>query len=256
MGDESTGDLILIYAFRLEDELIRQMQEVSLDPSSHGLAPDPLIGSNEWWEEIESGQRPTRWIDGTIADVYWGSMADYPEFTIRSPDGPTSTWTRQGAVRRYVEGLSVRLAYVEHPWKDTQNATLLGFGEATEIVLQIWIENSPRRSSGIAPGPGGVGYKLTREQQGDVVHYLEFGSREAAERVAHDFEKRGARVRTYAGGISESWFVEVWDRGLSSVDERRSELRAISEALGGGYDGGEIVEGESWGSHEAERRRT
>ncbi len=245
MGAQSKEQLVFLYDFAVEDELIAQMQEVSLDSSSpYGLSPNPLVGSKDWWDEIETGRRPLHWIDGVIDSVWWGSMADYPEFSIRVGDGTVTTWTREGDGRRYVEGIRARLSYVQHSWKDPEQS---GLGDTTHVVLQIWLEDTPRRSSGIAPGPGGVGYQLAREH-GNLVHYLGFSSRDEAERAIRSFSSdETSRSRPYSAGPGGPWFVQVWDADTSGVDARCRELAAVAEALGGQYDGGEIVEGRVWG---------
>ncbi len=249
MQNEPKDEFVLLYDFAIEDELIAQMQKVSLDSSSSfGLSPDPLVGSEEWWDEIESDRRPVHWVEGVIDAVWWGSMGDYPEFSIRADDGNVSTWTRQGSSRRYVGGIRARVGYVEHRWKDVRESERLGFEPEDKLVLQVWIEDVPLRSSSIAPGPGGAGYRLAGEH-GDVVHYLGFSSHDDAVRAISTLESDGtAQSRPYRGGLSGPWFVEVWDANTSAVEDRRRELAAVAERFGGRYDGGEIVEGPVWGS--------
>lgn len=247
LGERQEG-FVLLYDFAVEDELIVQMQEVSLDSSSSfGLSPDPVVGSEEWWDEVASDRRPIHWVDGVIDAVWWGSMADYPEFSIRADNGTVTTWTRQGSPRRYVEGVRVRLGYVEHRWKDVRESERLGFEPENKLVLQVWIEDGPLRSSGIAPGPGGAGYQLAREH-GNIVHYLEFASHDDAVRAIATLESDGTgQSWPYRGGPRGPWFVDVWDAGSSYDDDRRRELGAVAERFGGQYDGGKIVEGPVWG---------
>jgi|GEM_PF-3920641 len=248
MQDEPQDGFVLLYDFAVEDDLIAQMQKVSLDSSSpFGLSPDPLVGSGEWWDEIGSDRRPIRWVEGVIDSVWWGSMADYPEFSIRADDGTVTTWTREGSSRRYVEGLRVRLSYVEHRWKDVRESERLGFEPEDKLVLQVRIEDGQRRSSGIAPGPGGAGYRLARER-GNVVHYLEFASHDDAARAIATLESDGChQSRPYRAAPRGPWFVEVWDADASAVDDRRRQLTGVAERLTGRYDGGEVVEGPVWG---------
>jgi len=68
-----------------------------------------------------------------------------------------------------------------------------GLGESSKIVLSIEIEDSPLRSSGIGPGPGGVGYELARKE-GDVVHYLALPTKDDADEVARALEGSGLKA--------------------------------------------------------------
>lgn len=248
MQDAPPEGFVLLYDLAVENELIAHVQKASLDSSSTlGLSPEPLVGSEEWWDEIASDRRPIRWIEGVIDSVWWGSMADYPEFSIRGDDGNVTTWSREGSSRRYVEGLRVRLGYVEHRWKDARESERLGFEPESKLVLQVWIEDVPLRSSGIAPGPGGAGYRLAREH-GNAVHYLEFASQDDAARAIATLESDGAaKSRPYRGAPRGAWLVQVWDADSAVVDDRRRQLAAVAERLGGRYDGGEVVEGDVWG---------
>jgi hypothetical protein len=137
------------------------MQAATLGATDFGVSPKPaLVGTPEWWQAIEHGQLPANPLEGTISNVYWGSMGDWPEFEVLVPDGTRSRWTREGDVSRYVEGLGVRLTFVLHPWKVPKDE--LGLGDASKIVLQIDIEASDKRSDPRAPGPGGVGLGRSR----------------------------------------------------------------------------------------------
>ena len=107
-------DWLVVYDLQADEERLAQIQKVSFDDSDFGLAPDPLVGGSEWWDEIGSGRRRTFRIEGTIERVFFRSMGDSPEFRLRARDGSESDWTGEGHARRDVEGLGVRLAYVEH----------------------------------------------------------------------------------------------------------------------------------------------
>src|ERR1041384_4460051 len=102
MAGAASRDWIVVYDLRADEEQLEQMQKVSLDDESDGgLAPDPLVGGPEWWDEIEMGRRRTFRIEGTIERVYFGSMGDWPLFSIHGLDGSVSEWTREGDARRY-----------------------------------------------------------------------------------------------------------------------------------------------------------
>ena len=64
------------------------------------------------------------------------------------------------------------------PWK--RPSPEKGLGEASQIVLSIEVEHSPRRSAAVAPGSRGLGYDLAR-RDGTVRHYLTFPTAERLE---------------------------------------------------------------------------
>jgi hypothetical protein len=148
--------LIRIYDLREDRQRIEHMQGASINRPDMGLALEPaLVASDEWWSMVKEGILPETVIDGMIRRVYWASMGDWPEFEVQASDGARSTWTREGDISRYVEGLSVRLGFVLHPWKKP----LINFkmGTDSSLVTFIDIEESTRRSDPRAPGPGGAG---------------------------------------------------------------------------------------------------
>ena len=236
-------DLCCVYDLRDQERLIAQMQETSLSPRQDaGLAPDPLVGSDAWWSAIEGGEMARQVSEGVITRVYWGSMADWPEFELRDATGDLASWTREGNPRRYVEGLRARVEFVEHPWKNEHT----GLGTHSQIKLGVWVERSDGRSSGIAPGPGGAGFEMAR-RHGEAVHYLAFGSRADAEGAAAALEGVGRTAGVWGGGTHDQWFVDAWSRTADAGGEEIAELRRLAEQFAGNYDGGEVVEGAIWG---------
>lgn len=240
--------MIRVYELSLDIDRVRQMQEASLTRRDVGLAPAPLIGSPEWWHAVETGARPTQVLAGEITRVYWGSMADWPEFAIIA-NGEETSWTREGEIRRYVDGLHAQLAYVEHPLKEAAREAGWLTGPMSKVVLSIDVEESSRRASGIAPGPGGMSFQLTRQRIGDVVHYIRFSEAERAARASEAFRRQSLVVppkpRDHA---SLGWLIGVGHRDASTALRWRSELETQAQQLGGTYDGGEIVGGEVWGA--------
>ena len=238
---------VVVYELERDEERVRRMQEASLERPDVGLSPSPLVGGSEWWDQIQRGERPMRRIEGMIEQVCWASMGDWPEFRIRAADASGSTWTREGEPRRYVEGLGVRLAYVEHPWKP-EVAETAGLGETSKIVLSIEIEDSPLRSSGIGPGPGGVGYELAR-RDGDVVHYLALPTQDEAHEVERAIEGSGVTAMAARQQSVGSWFVHAWHRDSGAAERHFVRLRELAARHGGAYDGGEVIAvgGQVWG---------
>ena len=218
------------------------MQRTSLTTDG-GLEPIPLVASDEWWTHIAEGAIPLVRLDGTITRVYWASMADWPEFEICDESGELSSWTREGDARRFVEGLSVRVEYVEHPWKPSN---LGGHGTHSRIVLGQWVQESVLRTAGIAPGPGGVGYQFTRKH-GEATHYLYAPTRDAGEAMLSEFEHRGRVGRVWGGGTKSLWIVQLWAPVAGEAKSEAAELDGVARGFGGSYDGGEVIDGEVWG---------
>ena len=142
-----------LYDLRGDVARVSAMQEVSRRRSDQGLSKKPhLVGSRSWWRAIERGRIPTNVVEGTISDVLWTGMGDYPEFEVTTSEGRKVGWTREGDSTRYVPGLQVRIASVEHPWKDPSQFSGI-LGATSRIVLSIDIEESTWRYPARAPGP-------------------------------------------------------------------------------------------------------
>lgn len=153
-GDRQTEHVDLVYDLRADKMHVRHMQEATRKRPDVGLAPIPaLVGSWRWWRAITSGRYPSTVLDGTIAKVYWGSMGDWPMFTLRTAEGQTSDWTREGDPTRYAEGLQVRLQYVVQRFKESVPDHSIGGTRETNLVIRTWIEASDMRSDAVGPGP-------------------------------------------------------------------------------------------------------
>jgi hypothetical protein len=149
---------VRLYTLEQDARRIEAMQKTSLGASNRGLSTVPaLVGTSEWWRATQDGTLVRSVVSGTISRVYWGSMGDWPECEVTSDDGSKSTWTREGDIARYVEGLQVQFTSVLHPWKVPDQH---GLGGTSTIVLTVDIEDSDRRSDPRAPGPGGVGLRI------------------------------------------------------------------------------------------------
>lgn len=149
---------VKIYSLEQDQTRIDAMQKASLSATDFGVNSLPeLVGTPEWWRATQDGSLARMILSGTISRVYWGSMGDWPECEVTSDDGSKCTWTREGDITRYVEGLQVRIIYVIHPWKVSDQE--YRHGGPSKIVLTVEIEDSDRRSDPRAPGPGGVGLR-------------------------------------------------------------------------------------------------
>ena len=236
--------IVRLYDLRDQADLMAAMRQTSLEDSDIGLAPDPLVGSGEWWAQVGTDDRPLYRIDGTVTRAYWASMADWPEFELTDSEGALTTWTAEGDRRRLVPGLRARVEYVEHPWKAGSRNDF--DGDASRVVIGMWVEDSAQRIDGIAPGPGGAGYELDR-RFGEAVHYLRVPSRPVGELLRAELERDGRKGRVWGGGTTDLWYVQAW---TTSGAEARSEIAMLSKlarARGGTYDGGEVIDGSVWG---------
>jgi hypothetical protein len=149
---------VRVYSLEQDQARIESMQKTSLSATNFGLSPAPaLVGTPEWWHATQEDSLVRRVVSGTISRVYWGSMGDWPECEVTANDGSKTTWTREGDIARYVEGLHVRFTSVFHPWKVPDQH---GLGGVSEVVLTVEIEDSDRRSDPRAPGPGGIGLRV------------------------------------------------------------------------------------------------
>jgi hypothetical protein len=151
--------LIKIYSLDQDQARVEALQKASCGATNFGLSLSPaLVGTPEWWHATRDGSLVRGVVSGTLSDVYWGSMGDWPECEVTADDGSKSTWTREGDIARYVEGLRVQITFVLHPWKVPNQH---GLGGASKIVLTVEIEDNARRSDPRPPGPGGVGLRAT-----------------------------------------------------------------------------------------------
>jgi hypothetical protein len=57
---------IQLYDFAAQTQKIGRMQEASLRRPDLGLAPEPLVGSDAWWEATDLGQLAIHDLEGTV----------------------------------------------------------------------------------------------------------------------------------------------------------------------------------------------
>lgn len=215
---------VVVYDLTWNGENLARLAETSAGPSPLGIRPWPApAGSPEWLAAVERGVLPRGTTQGTISRVFWGSMVDWPEFTMVDDAGIEITWTRLGDGRRYVAGLAVEIDWVEVEHKPGSSF------DRSQKVLQVRLEKSDERSSGIAPGPGDVGFRRMGGP-GAVVHYAEcdapaIGQLERA-LAGRDFTittPNPVALARVKGGTPE-------------------EVRVLVTAAGARYDGYEVVQ--------------
>lgn len=108
------------------------------------LANGLLCYSDEWFRAVEIGQLPSTTLNGVITRVFMSGHNDYPEFELEA-NGEKTRWTRSvsGAYagngdKLFEAGRSVRLKYVEHPWKPGQPGSKI-LGSHAKLVVYIEI---------------------------------------------------------------------------------------------------------------------
>jgi len=118
--------------------MVAAMQKATLTTEQFGIElTHGLIGTEEWWSKIRSGELRVHTLRGRISRMYMGSMGDWPEFTLTTLEGESSSWTREAAntelSKLYVEGRDVELDYVlQHHRKKS-----LDGGAEIKLVLAI-----------------------------------------------------------------------------------------------------------------------
>jgi hypothetical protein len=110
------------------------------------------------------------------------------------------------------------------------------------------VQESPLRSSAIAPGPGGVGFQLAR-RAGDAGHYIAFPTEAGALSLEQSLVGTATTPLRRGDASSGAFWVDAWHRDASTAARWYPELRRLASESGGWYDGGEVVDGVVWGPH-------
>ncbi len=106
-----------VYQLKHDADRVAAIQKATLATKEFGIEPTHgLLGSREWWSEIESGRLPVHRLRGMIGRVYMGNMNDWPGFELVTAEGQKSSWTREANSKeqaaRYVVGRSIEIDYV------------------------------------------------------------------------------------------------------------------------------------------------
>lgn len=228
----------LVYDLARDAEQVKRIQHASLTKPGFGFPVEPaLFGSSEWWRLIDRGVLHATEQEGVIRRVYWGSMGDWPEFAVATADGTEATWTREGDVRRYVEGMRARVRFLELRGKPDAP---IEPDRLRKVTLQIWVEESNRRSPAVAPGPGGHGLVLAGGP-GTALHYI---------LAPYDNPKRLLRaiVRRRMTATARPWFMggtRVTAKQTNATPLVHENARAVAEIArdrGGTYEGYDLIE--------------
>ncbi|GAA5014895.1 hypothetical protein GCM10023317_53870 [Actinopolymorpha pittospori] len=146
---------VTVYDLRRDRQRIDAVQEATLHRPGYGLDPNPaVLGTDEWWRAVADGRIPSRVDEGVVGHVRWGSMGDWPEWTLRRDDGQERTWTREGDHTRYVDGLRARIRVITVRWKpDSPSVLQLGQDPEHDMLIAVELEASDHRSDRLGPGP-------------------------------------------------------------------------------------------------------
>ena len=131
----------LAYQLKADSSRIAAIQKATLGNDGFGTEQTHgLCGSPEWWEQISSGRLSLHTLFGVIVDRFWGSMADWPEISVKSDDGETSHWTREVNVKEqdalYIAGQRIEIDYV----LQCHRPKSFDKGGETKLVVEIRVE--------------------------------------------------------------------------------------------------------------------
>ena len=86
--------LSTVYDLREDPDSVRSMQQGSTSAGSSGLrVTHGLVGSDEWWRQLESGVLPLHTLRGRVTGCSLGVHDGGPvEFELKEPNGNRSTW--------------------------------------------------------------------------------------------------------------------------------------------------------------------
>ena len=223
-----------LYRFSKAIDRIQRIQTATTTTEEFGIVPDPhLFGSPEWWESIEKGEKKVFHLSGEITRIHTGGVGDWPEFEMIDDQGNYRTWAKEGDKRRYVEGLKIRIQYVEY-----QNRYDHSTGNH---ILEIDIEESDKRSSSAPLGLQNDIQKLFGGP-GTFIHYFFFKNENAAKAFAGVFGN-SKNVKISPLEQREDLFVSLIDAPENWQDElnRIREVKNAASELGGLYDGSELI---------------
>lgn len=143
--------VIIVYRLKEDHHRIDQVQRATRTTESFGIEPTHgMFGSDEWWQNLESGQLPLHTLRGTIKNVYMGSMGDWPEFKMLSDTGEESSWTRwlQSAEQDQFYRVGARIE-IDYVWQQSR-AKSFDHGARREQVIEIRID--PKIAENAFPG--------------------------------------------------------------------------------------------------------
>lgn len=134
-----TTDPPLYPIYQLETDAVnlQHMQAASSGRGPTGLkATHGLIGSTEWWDNVDTGRLPIVTVRGKVSRFWPGHHGDYPEFELLEESGMRSVWGCQvSAARaefRFAAGTKVEVDYVYQQLKTPFNGST-----ESKVVIEI-----------------------------------------------------------------------------------------------------------------------
>jgi hypothetical protein len=130
-----------IYELR-SDFALDSMQRASSGPGPLGLRDSHgLIGSSEWWANIERGALRVHELRGIVSGFWPGQWGDGPaEFELRTPDGSTARWLCNEEPRKaaltFRIGRAVEVRYVVQERKTPLDGRI-----ETTVVLTMAVDD-------------------------------------------------------------------------------------------------------------------
>lgn len=133
-----TTELQTVYRLRDDWNKIQRLQAASSDAKSpNGLKVENglLVGTDEWFNAIDSRQIDKITLRGTITKVFMSGHNDMPEFEMEA-NGEKTNWPRCGKDEFYKEGKAIELTFVKQKFKRPIGI----LGPTSHLVTQIRIE--------------------------------------------------------------------------------------------------------------------
>lgn len=132
--------MTIVYQLKQDKRRIDQVQRATRTTENFGIEPTHgMFGTDEWWQNIESGRLPIQTLKGRITKVYMGGMGDWPEFKMVNNTGEESSWTRMMHSAEqddlYRVGAPIEIDFV---WKQHRPKSF-DHGAKTEQVIEIRI---------------------------------------------------------------------------------------------------------------------
>jgi len=128
-----------VYHLRQDSEAIARMQRASLDSGPIGLRiTHGLIGSIDWWSQIESGSLALQSLSGKVSSFWPSQWGDGPaEFELQTKEGVRSIWLCElppsQAKNAFRIGRAVEVSFVDQELK----SALAGKGHETKVIVSI-----------------------------------------------------------------------------------------------------------------------
>jgi hypothetical protein len=131
------------YQLKKDTTFIEQVQKATRNTDDFGIEmTHGLFGSQEWWEQIASGELVLYTLCGIITERFWGGMADWPMVKVVNDAGETSDWTRRVNTKEqdalYIPGQRLEIDYVfqRHRPKSA------GHGAEVKQVIEVRVESN------------------------------------------------------------------------------------------------------------------